>query len=186
MWERVEIDNLVLHIAGQHASSDATVRRHRTQVQVAYGDEERAGKRARVQTATGSPSEAMIGVVGGVVNTTIEERMEWTETLIPRSEEPTLAHPERDEQTAAAATAWGKGDVREAKAAMQEVGRQKNGFPSLPHVKMPPLSAPGQSGDRQEHLDAVVDFWGAGQRRRLFRALDQLTIRWAIGDLPDC
>ena len=76
--------------------------------------------------------------------------------------------------------------MREAKAAMREIGRQKNGFASLPHVKMAPLSAPGPSGDRQEHLDAVVDFAGAGQRRRLFRALDQLTIRWGAGDLPDC
>ena len=37
----------------------------------------------------------------------------------------------------------------------------------------------------QEHLDAVISFAGAGQRRRLFRGLDVLTIKWAIGDLPE-
>ena len=39
------------------------------------------------------------------------------------------------------------------------------------------------TGERQEHLDAAVSFAGAGQRRRLFRRLDTLTIKWATGDL---
>ena len=49
------------------------------------------------------------------------------------------------------------------------------------------MSAPGPTGERQEHLDAIVSFAGAGQRRRLLRGLDILTIKWAPGDLPgDC
>ena len=47
------------------------------------------------------------------------------------------------------------------------------------------MSAPGPSGEPQEHLDAVVSFAGTGQRRRLFRELDILTIKWATGDLPE-
>ena len=47
------------------------------------------------------------------------------------------------------------------------------------------MSAPGPTGERQEHLDAIVSFAGAGQRRRLFRGLDILTIKWATGDLPE-
>ena len=34
------------------------------------------------------------------------------------------------------------------------------------------MSAPGPTGERQEHLDAIVAFAGAGQRRRLFRHSD--------------
>ena len=34
-----------------------------------------------------------------------------------------------------------------------------------------PMSAPGPTGERREHLDAIVSFAGAGQRRRLFRVL---------------
>ena len=45
------------------------------------------------------------------------------------------------------------------------------------------MSALGPTGERQEHLDASVSFAGAGQRRRLFRGLDILTIKWATGDL---
>ena len=36
--------------------------------------------------------------------------------------------------------------------------------PSLPHVKLAPMSAPAPAGERQEHLDAIVSFAGAGQR----------------------
>ena len=34
------------------------------------------------------------------------------------------------------------------------------------------MSAPGPSRERQEHLDPIIAFAGAGQRRRLFRMLD--------------
>ena len=61
---------------------------------------------------------------------------------------------------------------------MREQGRSK-----LSHVKSSPMSAPGPTGERQEHLDAIVSFAGAGQTRRLFRGLDILTIKWATGDL---
>ena len=37
---------------------------------------------------------------------------------------------------------------------MREQGRSKTGIASLPHVKLSPMSAPGPTGDRQEHLDA--------------------------------
>ena len=47
------------------------------------------------------------------------------------------------------------------------------------------MKAPGPAGDRQEHLDEIVSFEGAGQRRRLFSSLDILTTKWATGDLPE-
>ena len=63
---------------------------------------------------------------------------------------------------------------------MREQGRSKTGIASLPHVKMAPMSAPSPTGERQEHLDAIIYFAGAGQRR-----LDIFTMKWAIGDLPE-
>ena len=47
------------------------------------------------------------------------------------------------------------------------------------------MSAPGPTGKRQEHLNAIVSFAGAGYRRRQFRELHILTIKRATGDLPD-
>ena len=69
---------------------------------------------------------------------------------------------------------------------MREVGRERTGSSSIPYVKLATLSAPGPTGDRQEHLEAIIDFAGAAHRRRLFRTFDKLTVRWAIGDLPVC
>ena len=68
---------------------------------------------------------------------------------------------------------------------MREQGRSKTGIASLPHVKLSLMSAPVPSGERQEYLDAIVSFAGAGQRRHLFQGLDILTIKWATGDLPE-
>ena len=36
----------------------------------------------------------------------------------------------------------------------------------VPHIKLSPMSAPGPIGERQEHLDAIVSFAGAGQTSR--------------------
>ena len=47
------------------------------------------------------------------------------------------------------------------------------------------MSASGPTGEPQEHLDAIVSFARAGQRRRLFRVLDVLTIKWATGDFSE-
>ena len=51
---------------------------------------------------------------------------------------------------------------------MREQGRSKTGGATLPRVKLAPVSAPGLSGERQGHLDAIIASAGAGQRRRLF------------------
>ena len=72
-----------------------------------------------------------------------------------------------------------------ANAAMKETSRQRGEHASLPRVRLSPLNAAGPSGERQEHIDEIVKFTSISQRRRLFRAIDDLTVRWAIGDLTD-
>ena len=44
------------------------------------------------------------------------------------------------------------------------------------------MSAPGPTGERQKHLDAIISFTGAGQKRRLLWGLDILTVKWATGE----
>ena len=73
---------------------------------------------------------------------------------------------------------------KETRSAVREQGRSKTGIASL-HVKLAPMSAPGPSGERQEHLDAIIPFEGAGQRRQLFRILEIPTVKWPTGDLPE-
>ena len=48
---------------------------------------------------------------------------------------------------------------------------------SSPHVKLAPMSAPEPTGERQYHLDAVVAFAGAGQRRDC----SECSIFWRYG-----
>ena len=68
---------------------------------------------------------------------------------------------------------------------MRQAARSGDNQPGLPWVRLAPLSAPGPSGDRQEHLDDIMKSAGASQKRRLVRCLDDLTVRWATGNVPD-
>ena len=61
-------------------------------------------------------------------------------------------YPTSAECVEAARIAWGGGGYKLARSAMREQGRSKTGIPSLPHVKLSPMSAPGSTGQRQEHL----------------------------------
>ena len=112
----------------------------------------------------------MKGLVGGAAQGSADCRRNWTTALIPRSS-GIGTHPTSAECADAARIAWGGGRYKLARSAMREQGRSKTGIASLPHVKLSPMSAPGPTGERQEHLDAIVSFAGAGQRRRLFRVL---------------
>ena len=77
------------------------------------------------------------------------------------------------------------GRYKAARGAVREQGRSKTGTASLPHVKLARMSAPGPTGERQEYLDAVISFVGAEQRRRIFRLLHTLKVKWATWDLPE-
>ncbi len=147
-------------------------------------DEERRGRRAREQTAAGARSKAVKGLVGGVAPGDPEARQQWTTRLIPRSEVRGDPCTREAERAAAQDCAWGKGDMRQARKEMREAGKRPGSHAGIPVVKLAPWSAPGPSGDRQEHVDDMYRGCTPGQRRRLNRVLDELTVRWAINALP--
>ena len=105
--------------------------------------------------------------------------------MIPRSAREAAALASSADIQLAERLAWGEGDVRQAKSAMREANKQREGKAMLPQVRIALMCAAGPSGERQEHLDDIVKFAGVSQRRRLFKAIDDLTIKWAIGSLPD-
>ena len=72
-----------------------------------------------------------------------------------------------------------------AQSAMREQGRNMNrtGIASLPHVKLAPMSAPGPTGERQEHLHAIVSFAEPARGGACFGDSTFSTIKWATGDL---
>ena len=124
----------------------------------------------------------MKGLVGGAAQGSTDRRKNWTTALIPRSS-GIGTHPSSAECAEAARIAW-SGGRHKLERSVREQGRSQTGIVSL-RCKLSPMSAPGPSGERQEHLDATVSFAGVGQRRRLFRGLDILTVKWATGDVPE-
>ena len=124
----------------------------------------------------------MKGLVGGAAQGSTDRRKNWTTALIPRSS-GIGTHPSSAECAEAARIGWSGGRHKLARS-VREQGRSQTGIVSL-RCKLSPMSAPGPTGERQEHLDATVSFAGVGQRRRLFRGLDILTVKWATGDVPE-
>ena len=185
-WENGRFDDLVAHVAGQQASpTQRGVRAGHSQGAQSQ-TEEKLGKKARQQVASQAVSKAMKGLVGGVAAGTAQEREQWAADLIPRSGHSAPGGPftTPDEAEAARRPAWGAGDVAAARAEMREAGRKPGSLPGIPWTHLAPLSAPGPSGDRQEHLDDCLAGAGVSHRRRLVRCLDDLTVAWATNTLP--
>ena len=66
---------------------------------------------------------------------------------------------------------------------MRQANSESCGLPAIPWARLAALTAPGPSCKRQEHLDDIINGAGRSQRRRLTRALDELTVRWATNRL---
>ena len=97
---------------------------------------------------------------------------------------PTPTSTPHTTSSGAAHAAWDGRETQRGTKSHERTGRSKTGVASLPHVKLH-MSAFGFAGVRQEHLDAVVAFAGAWQRKRMCGVLDALTVVWATGDLPE-
>ena len=145
---------------------------------------ERRAKAVRHKVAAGAIGKAVQSLLGGVADLTADERASWTRELIPRSSDAARAPIGPYETSAAMAHAWGGGDPDAARSELRQAGKRPGGPPKLPWAHLSPLTAPGPSGERQEHLDDVLDAAGPRQRRRLVRALDTLAVLWAVNRLP--
>ena len=137
------------------------------------------------QAAAGARSKAVKGLVGGIAQADPGQRQRWTSDLIPRSEAGARTCTQQSEAASASACTWGQGRLREARKEMRAAGKRPGGRPGIPVARLPPWRAPGPSGDRQEHLNDMLDGSSVRARKRLNRALDELTVRWAVNALPD-
>ena len=147
--------------------------------------EEHLSKRTIQQAAAGAMSKAVKGLVGGIAQADAEQRQCWTSDLIPRSEAGPSTCTQQRESASASACAWGQGRLRDARKEMRAAGKRPGGRLGIPVARLPPWSAPGPSGDRQEHLDDMLDGSSVRARKRLNRALGKLIDRWVVNALPD-
>ena len=180
LWEGGGFEELMRRLLGQQAAT----RRRGNASSTADESEEMRGRRAKQKTAAGSVSKALKGLVGGVASGSPADRKKWTTELIRRGCDVNGIYTTEGEVTDAKACAWGAGDVKSAQTEMRQAGKPAGGRPGIPWVRLPPLSAPGPSGERPEHLEDIINSSGASQRRCLMRALDALTIGWATNTLP--
>ena len=118
---------------------------------------ERRARAVRHKVAAGAIGKAVQSLLGGVADLTTDERASWTRELIPRSSDAARAQIGPHETSAAMAHAWGGGDPDAARSALRQAGKRPGGPPKLPWAHLSPLTAPGPSGERQEHLDDVLD-----------------------------
>ena len=129
--------------------------------------DEQRGKRAFALTAWRS-----------ILRRAADCRRNWTTALIPRCS-GTGTHPTLRKN--------GGGELCLGCRKVQSgTERDEGARPQQHNCRVPParqMVALGPTGERQEHLDAIVSFAGVGQKRRLFRGLDILPIKWATGDL---
>ena len=175
-----EVHDLVGRILGQQHTGQQTREKKTVQPQT----EEQRGKRACALTERGSISKVTKGLVGGAATGSAEYRKHLTTALILRNSGQDT-HPSISKQAQTTRAAWGGGRHKTARSAARGQGRSKTGIASLLHVKLAPTSAPSPTGERQEHLDAIIAFAGPGQKRRLFRILDILTVKWATEHVPE-
>ena len=132
-------------------SHQDTGQRNREEQNMPLQTDEQRGKRACALTARGSISNAMKGLVGGAATGTAEHRRHWTTALILRNS-GRGKHLTDGERAQATRVAWRGARYMEAHSAMREQGRSKTCVASLPQIKLAPTSAPGPTGERQEHL----------------------------------
>ena len=149
LWKSRQTSDLIGKVLGQQGSGPLRRTARKTQPQT---DEQR-GKRACALTARGSISKAMKGLVGAAQGSA--DCRNWTTALIPRSSS-IGTHPTSADCAEAARTAWSGGHYKLARSAMREQGRSRTGIASLPHVNLSLMSAPGPTGELQEHLDTIV------------------------------
>ena len=134
--------------------------------------------------AGGAISKAMKSLVGGIAEAEPAEKKRWADELIPRSKWRGGPCTRPGEASRADPLAWGGGDTKAALQEMKHAGRANDGPPRLPWAKLKPLSAAGPTAERYEHLEDILVSAGACHRRRLLRALDEITCRWATNQVP--
>ena len=127
-------------------------------------------------TARGSIRKAKKGLGSGAAQGSAECRKNWTAALIPRSL-GSGTHPTSAENAQAARVGWGGGRYTAARGVLERTKSQQNKYRVALARQTGAHECSGPTGERQEHVDAIISFAGAGQRRRLCRGLDIQTIK---------
>ena len=136
-----------------------------------------AGKRACALTAGGSISKARIGWRSCCGHGRTQETMDCSSDS-PKFSQVWESH--RNRTNSGGACSVGRRQVQRSPKCFERTRPQQNGCSVASACQTGAHECPWVMGERQKHLDAVVAFVGAGQRRRMFRVLDILTVKRAM------
>ena len=155
----------------QHTGPRNTERKTQPQTQ------QQGGKRACAFTARGSISKARIGWRSCCGHGRTQEAMDCSSDS-PKFSQVWESH--RNRTNSGGACSVERRQVQRSEKCFERTRPQQNGCSVASACQTGAHECPWAMGERQEHLDAVVAFVGAGQRRRMFRVLDILTVKWAM------
>ncbi len=178
LWEHGKIDELAAR-ASSSALRAAELRQGPAQVI----DELKQGDIARAKACDDALRKAIQGFVSSGVDPTPEQRVAWAELFLPEGSAEQMA--DARELRCAQSCAWGKGDAKAAKRDMLQWCKDIRDEKSLPWASFPSCVQPGPTGDTYEHLLDCLACSEFGPRKRLRKALEQLTVLWMVGGLPD-
>ena len=178
LWEKGKFNELAAR-----ASSSALLCAEKSNHTHDGNDDLKRGDIARSKACDDALRKAIQGFVNGVVTPTPEQRTAWAELFLPQGELDQMANSAELEE--AQTETWGKGDVKAAKREVLQWCKDQRGEKHVPWASFPSCVQPGPSGDTYEHLMDCLACNEHGPRKRLRRALDNLTYRWMAGNLPD-
>ena len=186
LWEQGRIDELLERVEqAQAADTEAKLSKRRGGRDFVGQIERQQGRRARKCTKKGRFRKAMMAFSNkGRFEATAEDRISLARALIPTSEGPAPTGEEQAAEQAWALATHGHGASDADMYKHLAVQREEGKIPTIPIPTFAALTAPGPTGERAEHLQQCLRTRHLGARRRLFRALDLLTVRAARGMLP--
>ena len=181
LWESGDISSLTVRVQGCRIGITETASR-RVPQSMQHGH---AGKKAKYKARRNAYRKAIMQFNGKLAEPTAAEKVEWANTYVPRSDRQSALSNEPD-VIRAQANAQHQGDAGRARRQLLQQADDGDGTPRMPWIKFPGLTAPGETGDRPEHLADCMSCRHAASKRRLNRALDELSVQMSLGTLAPC
>jgi hypothetical protein len=167
LWEASQFEELLLRIQLQAEARNQVLKNASTS-NVKAG----APKRARRLAKEGARSKAVSGLQGGVKQLSPEQQRHWAGKLLPRAEHPApaIARPAQE------------GTRPQAESQVNPNGQGPES--PLKGIRFAPMTAPGPSGRRNEHVRELLSVRKRSVANRLLRLLGDAIRAGLEGALP--
>ena len=184
MWEAGRLTDLVTRAQEQQSRKKETTAAAlaRKQVSAAQARAERLAKE-------NAKSKACQSLLGGVKSLSPDEQRQWSSKLFPRAASGRRTHAPAPPSADASANAPPVTPPVQAPEAQQSPNENSSSDPLDGHplkgISFPPMSGPGPSGTRPEHVKDMLGTSKRALRTRLLKLLDKAIEMGIAGTLPN-